>query len=92
MKGNDDKRWTKNGMVAILVGGVAPHQPSAAPDQDARAGRSYIRKEGTGQLRIGPAGPADLEVLKLEILLVATKIFHLNKEKFGKARHTSVIV
>ncbi len=51
-------------MVAILVGGVAPHQPSATSDQDARAGRAYIQKESTGQLRIGPAGPADLEILK----------------------------
>ncbi len=25
--------WAKNGMVAILVGGVAPHQPSAASDR-----------------------------------------------------------
>ncbi len=56
------KRWTKNDVVAILVGGVAPHQ-------DARAGRAYIRGESIGQLRIGPADLADLEILKYVLWL-----------------------
>ncbi len=47
-----------------LSRGVAPHQPSVASDQDARFGRAYTRNESIGQLRTGPAGPADLEILK----------------------------
>ncbi len=33
-------------------------------DKDASAGFACIRKESSGKLRIGPAGPADLETLK----------------------------
>ncbi len=78
-------------MVAILVGGVAPHQPSAASDQDARAGRAYIRQESTGQFRIGPTGPADLEILNLGLWLVEAKVFYLNKRKYGKDRYKSLL-
>ncbi len=67
-------------MVATFVG-VAPHQPPAASDQDARAGRNYIGKESAGQLRIGPSGPADLEAWTL---IVGGKVFHLNKRAYGK--------